>query len=210
MFGWRRQKVFCIGRNKTGTTSLLEAMKTLGYRVGDQPRAERLVEDWGRRDFRKIVRYCRSADFFQDVPFSLNFTFQAVDQAFPNSRFILTVRDDADQWFRSLTRFHTKLFGKGRLPTAKDMKEFSYRGRGWIWRAHRIIYDVDESNLYDRDRYVAHYEQHIDAVEDYFRGRPNDLLVLNLAQVDAMDRLGEFLGIDPGEIEMPHLNRSDD
>lgn len=29
-------KVFCIGRNKTGTTSLGKVLEDLGYRLGDQ------------------------------------------------------------------------------------------------------------------------------------------------------------------------------
>lgn len=88
----RRPKVFCVGRNKTGTTSIAKALRALGFKVGDQARAETLIEDWARRDFRKIVRYCRTADAFQDVPFSWPHTFEALDQAFPQSKFILTVR----------------------------------------------------------------------------------------------------------------------
>ena len=60
----RRPKVFCVGRNKTGTTSLAALMRELGYEVGEQAPAELLVEDWARGDFRAIVRLCRRADFF--------------------------------------------------------------------------------------------------------------------------------------------------
>jgi hypothetical protein len=37
-------KYFCIGRNKTGTTSLKRAFEDLGYPVGDQRKAEILTE----------------------------------------------------------------------------------------------------------------------------------------------------------------------
>jgi hypothetical protein len=66
-------KVFCIGRNKTGTTSMARAVVSLGFKLGKQSRAERLLEDWGKRDFCRIIRYCKSADAFQDIPFSLRF-----------------------------------------------------------------------------------------------------------------------------------------
>ena len=39
-----KQKIFCIGRNKTGTTSLKRAFEDLGYPVGDQRKAEILTE----------------------------------------------------------------------------------------------------------------------------------------------------------------------
>mgnify|MGYP001071861441 CR=1 FL=1 len=46
-------------------------------------------------------------------------------------------------------------------------------------------------------------------VEDYFGHRPDDLLVLNLSQADAMQRLCDFLGKPYNGATMPRLNRSD-
>ncbi|NTV94339.1 MAG: hypothetical protein HGA75_02865 [Thiobacillus sp.] len=205
---WSRKKVFCIGRNKTGTTSLAKALAQLGYRVGRQSRAERLMEDWARRDFRRIVRYCRWADAFQDVPFSLDYTYQVLDHAFPGSKSILTVRDDAEQWFASLVRSQTKGVGKGRVPTPDDLKEHPYRGLGWRWRQHQIVYGVDETTLYSPEIYKRHYEAHNRRVLDYFKYRPDDLLVVNLADPDTMDRLCDFLGKPRSGLAMPHENRS--
>lgn len=206
---WRsRTKVFCIGRNKTGTTSLASLLGQLGYRLGKQGTAEYMLDDWARRDFRKIIRYCRKADAFQDIPFSLNYTYQAVDSAFPGSRFILTVRNDADQWYDSLTRYHTKIVGVGRLPTAEDLKQYSYRETGWLWKSQRLVYGIDEQSLYDKARYVQHYIDHIKDVTEYFRYRPDDLLTLNIEDEDAVDRLCAFLGTANPNLSMPHLNRS--
>jgi hypothetical protein len=203
-----RKKVFVIGRNKTGTTSMMMALKSLGYRVGDQARAELLLEDWARRDFRKIVAYCESADAFQDVPFSLDYTYEVLDYAFPGSKFILTVRDDAAQWYDSLLQFHTEMIGRNRVPTADDIKQFRYRKPGYLWRAAQLIYGVDENSLYDRKIYTEHYDRHNRQVREYFRFRPDDLLVLNLADSGAMKALGDFLGADSTDRVMPRLNVS--
>ena len=100
-----KPKVFGIGRNKTGTTSLKRAMLELGYVVGDQQAGESLLRAWARRDFRRIASYCRTGQFFQDIPFSLPFTFQAMDMLFPGSKFILTVRDP-ESWYQSMVKFH--------------------------------------------------------------------------------------------------------
>jgi hypothetical protein len=204
----RRPKIFCIGRNKTGTTSLKIALKGLGFRVGNQTQAELLIDDWAKRDFRRIVRYCRTADAFQDIPFSLDYTFQAVDQAFPRSKFILTVRDSSDQWFESLINFHSALFGNGRQPTANDLKRATYQGPGWMWKSHQLIYGCDETTLYHKQTYTRHYEKHNDGILDYFRHRPKDLLVFNLSEPDAMPRLCEFLDQRWNGAKMPHLNKS--
>lgn len=203
-------KIFCIGCNKTGTTSIGVALESLGYRLGDQQTAERFVDDWARRDFNQLVEYCDSADAFQDVPFSLADTYKTLDRAFPGSKFVLTVRDSADQWFDSMTRFHTKLLAKGRLPTADDLREFQYNEPGWMWKAHQLIFlpDADEALLYNRPHYKRQYEAHNRAVKAYFRWRPADLLVLNLRRHEAMDSLCRFLGFERGERVMPHLNKS--
>ncbi|MEM7168266.1 MAG: sulfotransferase [Planctomycetota bacterium] len=207
-FRRKRSKVFVIGRNKTGTTSLGRALQELGFRLGKQSVAEGLLEDWGRRDFREVIRYCRTADAFQDTPFSLDYTYQVLDHAYPGSRFVLSVRDSADDWFDSLTRFQSQMIGKGRLPTAADLQACEYRYQGWLWRTHQLIYGATEATLYDRDLYCTHYENYNRGVRHYFRERPQDLLVLNLANDSAMLDLANFVDRTPQGLSMPHLNAS--
>ena len=202
------KKIFCVGLNKTGTTSLAAALSGLGYKMGEQSAAELLIEDWGRRDFRQIVAYCASADAFQDIPFSLDYTYQALDGAYPGSKFILTVRSSADEWYASLVRFHTAIVAKNRLPTAADLKEFPYRRRGWLWDAMRLVHGDAEESFYDRETNIRRYQDHNRRVLDYFRHRPGDLLVLNVADADAMRRVFDFLGQPDDGRPMPHLNRS--
>lgn len=205
-----KKKIFCVGRNKTGTTSLEAAFVDLGYRIGSWAKAELLIAEWEKRDFQKIIAFCRTAQAFRDVPFSLPYTFQAVDMAYPGSKFILTVRDSSEQWYESVVRFHTKIIGKKRRPTPDDLKEFSYRYKGYLWRLQKSVYGADERTLYNRDLYISHYEQHNDTVRDYFRFRPDDLLELNISQPDAMERLCGFLGVKFAGQKMGHHNRSGD
>lgn len=209
---WRkrktRNKVFVIGRNKTGTTSLAEALVMLGYQLGNQAEAELLIDDWASRRFDRIIKYCNKADAFQDIPFGNADTYKALDQAFPNAKFILSIRSNAEEWYESVTRFHTKIVGKGRLPTAEDLKTFDYREPGWLWRSQQLVYGINENTLYDQKIYIAHYEQHNQKVQEYFSGRPDDLLVLNLASSDAMKALTSFLELPETTMSMPHLNKS--
>lgn len=204
----RKPKVFVIGCNKTGTTSAAEALSQLGWKVAKQRPAELMLEDWGRRDFRRLLRFCSRGNAFQDIPFSLDWTWVALDQAYPGSRFVLTVRSSADEWYESLTRFHTKIVDKGRLPTAQDLRVYGYLYPGWLWQYHQLVYGIDENTLYDRDIYTRNYEAHNAEVLRYFRGRPQDLLVLDAARPDAMQDLCRFLGVPDRGWQMPHLNTS--
>ena len=201
-------KVFCIGFNKTGTTSVESVMRGIGLTVGNQAEAEMLVHDWGRRDFRRILSYCQSADAFQDIPFSLPGTFAAVDEALPGSKFILTVRSSADKWFNSLERFHSQIVGKGRVPTADDLREFNYRYPGYIADVMRLSYSADGSAFYDRVPYSAYYEAHNVAAREYFKDRPGQFLELNCESPDAMEKLLSFLGVPFTGQQMPRLNAS--
>ena len=206
-----KRKVFCIGRNKTGTTSMAKAFRELALVVADQGVAELLLRDWARRDFRRIVLYCYTAQAFQDVPFSLPFTFQAVDQKFPGSKFILTVRDSPEQWYNSLIRFHAAKFGRnGRLPTIDDLEAATYVYRGWMYESTRLIRDIPADDPYNKDLLISHYNAHNNAVLEYFRRRPQDLLVLNVAEPSAYDKLCDFLGKPRMHKEFPWENRTAD
>lgn len=131
-----KAKYFCIGRNKTGTTSLKKAFEDLGFPIGDQRTAELLADKYYfEKNFLPIIKYCQSAQVFQDAPFSWPETFKHLDQAYPGSKFILTVRDNADQWHQSITRFHSKRFGNGHLPSADQLRNAKYINKGYMYKA---------------------------------------------------------------------------
>lgn len=205
-----KPKIFCVGRNKTGTTSLQHALLDLGITVGDQRAAEELARrDYHRGEFAGIIAYCRTAQAFQDAPFSYPHTYRHVDAAWPGSRFILTVRDDAEQWYRSFVAFHSKLWGKeGRVPTAEDLKAATYLYKGSPYVSIKRMYGTPDDDLYRKDVLIDFYLRHNQAVADYFRDRPGDLLVLNVAEKDSYRRFVEFLGLQSPHDSFPWMNRT--
>ncbi len=86
-----KQKIFCIGRNTTGTTSFAKAMMKLGFVVGNQRKAEMLFYEYTAGNSDPIIKYCKTAQVFQDFPFSVTDTYKHLDKAFPGSKFVLTV-----------------------------------------------------------------------------------------------------------------------
>ena len=204
-----KPKVFCIGRNKTGTTSMKAAMQELGFVVGNQREAELLIDDWAKRDFRRLIRHCKCAQFFQDVPFSYPFTYVVLDYAFPGSKFILTVRDSPEQWYNSLTSFHAKKWGKKRrIPTKEDLQEATYIEKGRPWRSNRLRAITPEDDPYNKELLIADYIYYNKTVQEYFSHRPNDLLVLNVAEKYAYQRLTGFLGVETDKAEFPWKNKT--
>ena len=203
-----KTKYFCIGCNKTGTTSIKKAFEDLGYPVGNQRIAERLTDRYYfKGDFVPVIAYCKSAQVFQDVPFSLPETFKYLDRAYPGSKFILTVRDDAEQWYQSITKFHAKLFGKGAIPTAENLRAARYVRKGFVYRGVKLFGAPDE-DIYNKEILIRHYEQYNQDVLNYFRERPDDLLVINLAEKDSYQKFIAFLGIDSPFQDFPWENRT--
>ena len=204
-----KPKVFGVGYNKTGTTSLKKAMEELGYVVGYQRTAEKMVHDWANRDFSRIINYCKTAQFFQDVPFSKPYTYIVMDHAFPRSKFILTVRDSPEQWYNSLIQFHARLWGKEeRIPTKEDLQQATYIYKGRPWEVNRLTYDTPEEAPYHKETLIQYYRNHNNNVLEYFRQRPKDLLVLNVADNGAYRKLCNSLGVSPLREEFPWENKN--
>lgn len=206
----RRQKIFCVGLNKTGTLSLAGVLEQFGIVVAPQRPAELLINEYARRDFTKLIRFCRFFQAFQDVPFSCPFTYQALDQAFPGSKFVLTVRESAEQWGQSLTGFHSKLFAGGNVPRVEDLAAAEYCYRGFILDFYRAVFGAAEEPLYEPETLCRLYEFHNTSVVEYFRHRPGELLVLDVSRAGAMADLCRFLGRPVVDKRFPWLNRTED
>ena len=107
-------KVFGIGIQKTGTSSIKRALRQLGYRVATalgvhDPHIARDVYDLA---FGLLDRY----DAFQDNPWAI--LYKELDEWCPGSKFILTVRP-AEKWIQSVVHH----FGGSSTP----MREWIYR-----------------------------------------------------------------------------------
>lgn len=199
-----RCKVFCIGFAKTGTTSLKTVLEQLGYRTLDAAASAKLIEDWARRDFRRLIELCKHADAFQDVPFNLPFSFQALDAAFPGSKFVLTFRDDSEMWYRSWSTFIAALVGTDFPPDEASLKAFPVPHKGWLWRLLDVTMGTQKSP-FEKERCKRYYEAHNASIREYFRFRPESFLAVKLGDPAALERLCEFLEVERRPMEMPHI-----
>lgn len=178
-----RGKVFGIGLNKTGTTTLGLCLQHFGYRhTSSDLELTRLV---GRGEVEPVLRYAEGFDSFEDWPWPL--IYRQLDERFPGSRFILTVRRNSDVWFRSLKK-HALLTG----PT-----EF-----------RKVAYGHAAPDGHEAD-HIERYESHNDEVRRYFRDRPEDFLEVCWETGSEWEELSRFLGHPVPELPLPHANRSD-
>ena len=203
-------KVFIIGYNKTGTTSLKKLFKQWGFKLGSENVGHLLTEDWLKyQNLDRIFRYCELAQVFQDKPFSTDGIYKPLAEKFPDSRFILSVRDNADQWYNSWIRYLASKVSADKVspPTMDELKQsmnFLYRG---------YLYDSDvlqwgEENLYKPEIFKMRYEAHISDVRTYFEDKPERFIEINVGVSEDFQRLLNFLGIQTTISQFPHENRS--
>ncbi|WP_159079887.1 sulfotransferase [Methyloceanibacter sp. wino2] len=210
-------KIFCIGYNKTGTTSLEAVLKGLGFRMPDQAFQERLASHVlvsGKYDvLRGLVEHY---DAFQDLPFSQENAYVALDAMFPDSKFILTIRDP-DSWFESLLEFHKNVFG---FDNVDDLSPDYWHGakylhNNYVFEQHRRhVTKVNNghvfenwADLYDRDFMISSFISRNNEIIRYFRDRPSDFLCLDVSQETDTSKVCSFLHVDKDNItEFPRLN----
>jgi GT2 family glycosyltransferase/glycosyltransferase involved in cell wall biosynthesis len=180
-----RPRIFGIGLNKTGTTSLHEALTMLGYDSlhWGGPAIRRIVEVALASGDPLLSRINPHFDAFSDVlPLSQNF--ELLDAQYPGSKFILTVRP-VDVWIESRCR-HVEV-------NASRKNAGKYNG---------TFLTVDE------DAWRREWQHHVDRVREYFAGRDN-FLEIDLTTDPAWDRLCAFLGVPQPDEPFPWVNRRD-
>ena len=179
--------------------------------IGNQRKAELLTPDYFEKNYQPLLDYCKTAEVFQDVPFSFLDTYRLLDQHFPNSKFILSVRDSSEQWYQSLTKFHAKRFGNGNEPTWRDLKNADYVFKGWTYDIFLNEYNLNESdNPYNKEKLISYYENRNRDIIDYFKNRSNDLLVINLSEPSAYQKFCQFINVKSNKNNFPWANKTAD
>jgi hypothetical protein len=164
-------------------------LEILGYRhLGFDFEALRSV---AHGDYESALRKTEEFDGFEDAPWFM--LHRELDARYPSCRFVLTVRRDFSQWFRSARGHDSRENSDDSIgAAAKAMFISFYNSRG-----------VDCSNP------AAIYEFHNRSVQDYFRGRENKLLTACWEKGDGWKELCRFLGKPvPEATPFPHMNAS--
>jgi hypothetical protein len=102
-------KAFCIGYNKTGTTSCGKAFEILGYRNLSFNR--RIMREYENRHLSRVLKCASKFDSFDDIPWLKEEMIPLLDKNFPNSKFVYLERDE-ESWKKSLSSWTYKITGK--------------------------------------------------------------------------------------------------
>jgi hypothetical protein len=186
-------KIFGIGFYKTGTTTLYDALRTLGYHTvnGDKPGSypgaddgATMIKQIDAGDFR--LSTFEMFDAFTDNPYFR--IWREIYALYPEARYILTVRDE-EAWIASCVKF----FRHRRI---RPM-------RVWMFGPHAN----PARDAASRRAWIDAYRAHNAAVRAHFAGRPQQFLELDPTRETSWGRLCDLLGAPvPDDQPWPHAN----
>ena len=178
-----RPRIFCLGLNKTGTTSFHEAMEILGFRSlhWGGPPVRATVEKALAAGAPLLSGLDKSYDAFSDIE-PLYRNFELLPDQYPGSWFVLTVRPRQD-WIDSRRRHVVR-----------------NRARKAAGEYDGTFLDIDE------DAWTKEWCDHLDRVRAHFAASDR-FVEMDIAGGDGWDPLCSLLGLEPPAVPFPWANR---
>lgn len=181
-----RQKIFCLGFQKTGTSTLGIALSHMGYSVTGYHPFRIFADDRDvtiDRLWDAARPFAHQFDAAQDTPWPL--LYRHLDQEFPQARFIHVVRDEGS-WIKSACKDF------GRYPN----------------EIHRLIYGSPYPVGHEEE-WLRVYRQHNRDVEAYFENASDRYLKIALGSPEyGWEAICAFLGEPVPQLPWPHVNKA--
>jgi len=114
--------------------------------------------------------------------------YKLLDQKYPNSKFVLTTRNWW-KWILSLRKHFQRFSVETREQAVLDIRK----------RTYGTIY-------YEPIKMLIRYFKHNKEVRNYFSGRQNDILVMDITSGDGWKKLCSFLGKKVPDVPFPRTN----
>ena len=171
-----KPKILGLGLSRTGTTSLTGALDFLDFPTIHYPTS-----------LAQIEAHAGATDV------SVLASFKALDQIFPQSRFIVTMRAQ-ESWLESCERLWKK--------NGAFFTRFAF-----VMNVEKKVYGGDG---FERQRYIDARAHHLSVIDAHFQNRKADLLYLDLLKdPEPWRTLCNFLSVPIPNTPFPNQNRAD-
>lgn len=177
-----KNKIFCIGLGRTGTTTFQDCMEILGYRHRGWSGPE--LGLLAMIDFQSILPIIEGYESFDDYPFPL--IYKELFKIYPDAKFILTKRKNIDSWVNSVIN---------------ESNRKKHNDSDNIW------YEGDLNLPHRRELLSKRYLSHIASCRSFFARSPNFLEVC-WEDGDGWEKLCNFLNKPIPNQKLPHRNKT--
>lgn len=188
-FKSKTSRIFGIGLSRTGTKSLTLALNMIGFKVAHYPDDEITLKELmaGKYNF-SILK-----DFDGITDITVAPYYAQLDKLFPDSKFILTIRDK-ESWLRSVEAHFGKPVFEGTPSNENTML---------LKRLLRVA--VYGSYSFNEKRFSYVYDLHYRNVTEYFKDRPESLLIINICEGEGWEKLCPFLNLPIFDKSFPFI-----
>ncbi len=187
---WKENKIFGIGLSKTGTSSLSKAFALLDLSTAHwtNPYSHDLLT---KEDIPLF-------DSLTDI--SISHQYREIYEEYPDAKFILSGRS-IEKWEKSfLTHYARSMHSSSfedlkRIITEQKPPRFGQR-----------YVDMHQELYFQYSDLSEAYRAHEQGVLEFFEGREDQLLLLDVSQPNALQNLSAFLDVDCQQNDFPHAN----
>lgn len=170
-------RIFGVGLHKTSTSSLHSAFKLLGFDSFHWESNKKSWDIWA--EMTTLDRSPTLERYYALCDLPIPMLYKQLDSTYPGSKFILTVRDET-KWLKSIQG----------LWNPKINPWYDWDKQPFSHQIHKALYGRTD---FDAQTFLQKYRQHNAEVQDYFKNRPQDLLVLNMEAGAGWPELCPFL-----------------
>ncbi|MBE7214286.1 sulfotransferase family protein [Shewanella benthica] len=177
------QKVFIIGLPRTATTSVCVATLSLGFKTAHTAYTQRAMDE---------------AQIIADTPVFCDY--QQLDKVYPDAKFVYLTRE-SDKWLPSIRQLLERMY--------TNLQRSDGGFNPILKRCYNEVFEPLTLDNIAKDSFLLEcYQRHYQGALDYFSGREQDLLIIDVARPGSFQQLADFL--DVADIEpwqnFEHIN----
>ncbi|MCJ8305169.1 sulfotransferase family protein [Shewanella sp.] len=164
------QKVFIIGLPRTATTSVCVATLSLGFKTAHTAYTQRAMDE---------------AQIIADTPIFCDY--QQLDKIYPNAKFVYLTRE-SDKWLPSIRQLLERMY--------TNLQRSDGGFNPILKRCYNGVFEPLTLDNIAKDSFLLEcYQRHYQGALDYFNGREQDLLIIDVAHSDSFQQLADFLDV---------------
>jgi len=164
------QKIFIIGLPRTSTTSVCLATLELGFKTAHTAYTHQTMEH---------------AQVIADTPIFCDY--QQLDLQYPNAKYIYLTRKP-ELWLPSIKQLLQRMY--------KNLQRTDGGFNPILKRCYNNVFSPLTLENISKDEFLLScYQRHLKVAQDFFTGREQDLLIIDVSQENSYCALVEFLAV---------------
>lgn len=180
-------KIFVVGLDKTGTSSISKALRILNYSVIESD--AKFIDIYEKSDINYFMNFIKQYDAGADLPWCV--LYKELYKKYPNAKYILTTRENENIWVKSHFNHFLQTNTKGKELISRYFRTF-----------YKLPYPINHGEELKKI-YITHNTK----VREFFDGMDN-FIDVNVSDV-GWNELCNFVNKDIPQQPFPRIKQSD-